>query len=138
MKQHKICGRIISAMLALSLMLSFGVIYASANNHDDEGYSYSFTYAGQQDTTGYRTKEDNSSAYMYCTGGNGKYQAWVVANVAGTIVNCAYGNYYGFAAGQAKYMLNNVYENHGSRPTAIRGQSINGVNVYGVWSPDSV
>lgn len=141
MKSKFIC-RLTSAFLVLSLMISAGVITVSANNHQDTGFTYSFSYIGQQDRTDYRDKTDATSSYMNCTGGAGRYTAWVVGkNKFGSEVNMSGGSYYGFASGQSHYMSNYVYENYGGQSNcvaAIRGESLDGNTAFGVWSPDSV
>ncbi len=141
MKSRFIC-RLTSALLVFALMFSVGIVSVSANNHQDTNFTYSFSYSGQQNRTSYRDKTDDTSAYMLCTGGSGRYTAWVVGkNEYGSEVNMSGGSYYGFASGQSHYMSNYVYENYGGQSNcvaAIRGQSIDGNTAFGVWSPDSV
>ncbi len=140
----KLAKKLIGVALAAAVVMSAGAMVASANNHYDE--SFSFTFQGKEDYTKGRLKDDDSSMYIKVNSGGAFVAAAYGRNSETGTLYPAYKSSNGTSytktcyVGQSYYLYNYVHEN-GYKYGSIQGAPLNPTQWYtatGVWSPDSV
>ena len=136
--------KIFSLCFAAMMLVSVGGTISLANDHTDEGFSFSFP-AGQTTMrrTRAREKEDASSMYIKCYTGDMKFEVWGFgySDRKGN-VDCPYKGPHYAAVGLPKYFPTLVKEN-GFDYGGIVAYNSNSAYPYswsstGVWSPDSI
>ena len=120
------------------------VCYAEAGiyegNYHDTNYDYDFDNDDFEITDLYtevREKRNTTSAYIYNNNSAARIPAIRVK--AGDGTDCTYGSYQSCELGEAKYLLNTVYES-GYRDAMLWMDPGNGhhIHIHILWSPDSI
>lgn len=135
----------------LGIIIAGGVKYAiqqmcfaEAGIYDGNYHDTAFDYDYDNDTfeitdlyTEEREKKNTTSAYIYNNGSAARIPAIRVK--AGDYTDCTYGSYQSCEVGEAKYLLNTVYED-GYRSARLWLDPGNGhhISVHFLWSPDSI
>ena len=150
MKSSMAKKKLVSACLAVMMVVSIGAIGVSANDYGNTYFPFNFSPENPTQYTGVRVKEDNSYAWMHCDAAEYSYTAHVYAqsdtNSPPIAVNCSpkTGRIYTYTFSDTQgnnehYMTNWAIED---------GYSLAGISAYsnthyydsasGVWSPDSI
>lgn len=139
MNTKKKFGKIVVVLMAVMVIAAGSMVTASANNHGDKPYKFTFLTTEGYQHTGFREKQDASSSYMKCIFSTHTYYGKVFASDGPDMVDVSHGNVYSFESGTTRFLKNWVYE-EGYRSSTINGyQLILGQNrANGVWSPDSI
>ena len=144
-------------VMALSLVLIMGLgTVAMAGNvsdtrwgYDENGNAHYYTSSGQTHTETLRAKEDDTSTYMYMTGGSlnvirfvimGKnYYTGAQANCTGPSISNPFAYYEANknAAYANRFFMNTVNE-QGYGWSFLYTYSVTNGTATGLWSPDSV
>ncbi len=136
--------KILTIVMSVLMLVSMFVVDIYAENDIND---FVFFLAGTVNKTGIRTKNNDSSMYMYCTSTTTPYiaSAWGVDGSNYTEHDCSYEygvagdmqRTYLFISGNRRFMYNYVIEN-GYDMCFIKGDTSVSGTAYGFWNPDGV
>lgn len=149
MRKSKFLNCVIVACLGIIVAgstkyVSQKMCYAEADIYDGNYHDIAFDYDNDNDIfeetdlyTEEREKRNTTSAYIYNNNSAARIPAIRVK--AGDYKDCTYGSYQSCEVGEAKYLLNTVYED-GYRSARLWLDPGNGhhICVHFLWSPDSI
>lgn len=122
--------------MAFMITVSSGSMFVQANNHGDTRYAVRYSGDGGDVSTPSRAKTDATSAYIKH---GGDVNAWVSVRVGNGINQSANGGYYAANMGVGTYLPNYVNENgYSSCYLSLSPATHSPIDIYGVWSPDSI